>query len=119
MTRLVKAYREFLYVEDMAEAEACCYLMQYYEDESIINIGTGQDVSINALAEIIKDTVGYQGNIVFDSSKPDGTPKKVTDVTKLNSLGWQSKTSLRDGIEMTYDGYLNNLSTDVDTNETE
>tara|TARA_R110002095_G_scaffold388_1_gene2175 strand:+ start:249 stop:1178 length:930 start_codon:yes stop_codon:yes gene_type:complete len=103
-----KPFREFLYVDDMAEA--CCYLMQHYEDESIINIGTGQDVSINALAEIIKDTVGYQGNIVFDSSKPDGTPKKVTDVTKLNSLGWQSKTSLRDGIEMTYDGYLNNVS---------
>lgn len=103
-----KPFREFLYIDDMAEAS--CYLMQHYDDESIVNIGTGEDVSIKVLAEVIKDIVGYKGNIVFDSSKPDGTPKKVTDVTKLNSLGWQSNTSLRDGIGMAYDWYLNNQS---------
>jgi GDP-L-fucose synthase len=101
-----KPFREFLYIDDMAEA--CCYLMQNYDDESIVNIGTGQDVSIKSLAELIKEIVGYDGSIIFDSSKPDGTPKKVTDVTKLNSLGWQSKTSLRSGIGLTYDWYLNN-----------
>jgi GDP-L-fucose synthase len=103
-----KPYREFLYADDAADA--CCYLMQHYDDESIINIGMGEDISIKELAELIKDIIGFQGNIVFDSSKPDGTPKKVTDVTKLNSHGWQSKTSLRSGIEITYDWYLNNQS---------
>jgi len=101
-----KPFREFLYVEDMAEA--CCYLMQHYNDESIINIGTGQDVSIKALAELIKDIIGYEGNIVFDSSKPDGTPKKVTDVTKIKASGWQSTTSLQAGLEKTYAWYLKN-----------
>ena len=101
-----KPFREFLYVEDMAEA--CCYLMENYNDESIINIGTGQDVSIKALAELIKDIIGYEGNIVFDSSKPDGTPKKVTDVTKIKASGWQSTTSLQTGLEKTYAWYLKN-----------
>lgn len=103
-----KPYREFLYIDDMAEA--CCFLMQHYNDESIVNIGTGLDISIGELAGLIKDIVAYEGDIVFDSSKPDGTPKKVTDVTKLRSLGWQSKTSLREGIEITYDWYLKNQS---------
>jgi GDP-L-fucose synthase len=102
-----KPFREFLYIEDMAEA--CCFLMQHYDDESIVNIGMGEDISIKALAELIKDIVGFQGEINFNATKPDGTPKKVTDVTKLNSLGWQSKTSLHRGIEMTYAWYLNNL----------
>jgi GDP-L-fucose synthase len=101
-----KPFREFLYIDDMAEA--CCYLMQNYDDESIVNIGMGKDISIMALAELIKEIVGFEGNIIFDSSKPDGTPKKLTDVSKLNGLGWQSKTSLQKGIEMTYDWYLNN-----------
>ncbi len=100
-----KPYREFLYIDDLADA--CYFLMQNYDDESIINIGTGQDISIGELAELIKDIVGYNGKIVFDVSKPDGTPKKVTDVTKLNSLGWKSKTTLQNGIETTYDWYVN------------
>ena len=103
-----KPFREFLYIEDMAEA--CCFLMQHYDDESIVNIGKGEDISIKALAELMKDIVGYEGDIVFDASKPDGTPKKLTDVTKLNKLGWKSKTSLRRGIELSYDWYLNNQS---------
>jgi GDP-L-fucose synthase len=103
-----KPYREFLYIDDMAEA--CCYLMNNYDDDSIINIGTGQDLSIRELAELIKDIVGYQGEIIFDDSKPDGTPKKICDVTKLNSLGWKSKTTLKQGIETTYHWYLKNLS---------
>ena len=82
--------------------------MENYNDESIINIGTGQDVSIKALAELIKDIIGYEGNIVFDSSKPDGTPKKVTDVTKIKASGWQSTTSLQAGLEKTYAWYLKN-----------
>ena len=102
-----KPLREFLYIDDVADA--CCFLMQNYDDESIINIGMGQDISIKELAELIKDIVGYEGEIVFDSSQPDGTPKKLCDVTKLNSLGWKSKTSLRNGIELTYQWYLDNL----------
>jgi GDP-L-fucose synthase len=100
-------YREFLYIDDLADAS--CYLMQNYDDESIINVGTGQDVNIRKLAELIKDTVGYEGKIVFDVSKPDGTPKKCCDVTKLNNLGWESKTTLQDGLKITYDWYLDNL----------
>lgn len=101
-----KPYREFLYIDDMADAT--CYLMQHYNDESIINIGTGQDINISELAHLIKDIVGYTGEISFDPSKPDGTPKKISDVSKLNSLGWKSKTSLRSGIEITYDWFKKN-----------
>ncbi|MGB1801081.1 MAG: GDP-L-fucose synthase family protein [Gammaproteobacteria bacterium] len=101
-----KPYREFLYIDDMADA--CCFLMQNYDDESIINIGTGEDISIKELAELIRDVVGFQGDISFDSSKPDGTPKKLTDVTKLNNLGWKSQTSLKEGLEKTYQWYVNN-----------
>lgn len=106
-----RPFREFLYVDDMAEA--CCYLMQHYNDESIINIGTGEDISIKALAELIKGIVAYDGDIVFDTSKSDGTPKKVTDVTKLNNLGWKSQMSLQNGLEKTYAWYLNNLPKDA------
>jgi GDP-L-fucose synthase len=105
-----KAYREFLYIDDMAEA--CCFLMKNYNDESIINIGTGKDISIKGLAELIQKTVGHEGNIVFDSTKPDGTPKKLTDVSKLNKLGWKSNTSLKQGLEDTYNWYLNNQVND-------
>ncbi len=105
-----KPYREFLYIDDLADA--CCFLMLNYDDESIINIGTGHDISIGDLADLIKGTVGYEGEIVFDASKPDGTPKKLTDVSKLNSLGWESKTSLESGLKATYDWYLDNLPSD-------
>lgn len=106
-----KPNREFLYIDDLAEA--CHFLMQHYDDGSIINIGTGDDISIGKLAELIRDVVGYQGNIIFDSSKPDGTPKKVTDVTKLNKLGWKSNTGLKEGIEKTYAWYKNSLANEI------
>lgn len=92
--------REFLYVDDLAEA--CCFLMDNYDAAEIINIGTGLDISIRELAEMMAEIVGYRGEIEFDDSKPDGTPVKVLNVTKINQLGWQSQTSLRAGIEATY-----------------
>lgn len=99
-------YREFLYADDMADA--CYFLMQNYDGAEIVNIGTGQDLTIKDLAEKIKAVVGYDGDIVFDTSKPDGTPKKCTDVTKINGLGWKHKTSIEKGLEQTYQWYLNN-----------
>lgn len=97
--------REFLYVDDLAEASI--HMMQNYSDEGHVNIGTGQDVTIRELAEMISEVVGFQGDIVFDRSKPDGTPRKLLDVTKASSLGWSYKTSLLDGINKTYQWYLN------------
>jgi len=96
--------REFLHVDDLADA--CVYLMQNYNDSEIVNIGTGEDLSIRELAEMIKNIVGYQGNINWDSSKPDGTPRKLLDVSKLNNLGWKYKISLDQGIRSTYDWYI-------------
>lgn len=98
--------REFLYVDDMADA--CVFLMMNYDDEEHVNIGTGEELSIRELAELIKDVVTFQGEIVFDSTKPDGTPRKLTDVTKLHDLGWRHKIKLRDGVERVYDWYINN-----------
>ncbi len=94
-----KAYREFLYVDDLAEA--CVFLMNEYDETGIINIGTGKDITIAELANVIKNTVGYEGDIVFDPSKPDGTPRKLLEVQKLTSLGWQASTSLQSGLEQT------------------
>lgn len=92
--------REFLYVDDLADA--CLYLMEGFYDESLINIGTGEDVSIAELVTIVMDVVGYQGCIVYDATKPDGTPRKLLDVSKINQLGWSAQTSLRDGIAKAY-----------------
>lgn len=92
-------YREFLYVDDLADA--CIFLMNSYEGESIINIGTGKDLQIKELAGLIKRVVGYQGEIIFDSSKPDGTPKKLLNIEKLSALGWQAPTTLSKGLEQT------------------
>lgn len=89
--------REFLYVDDLAEA--CIYLMNKYNDDKIVNIGTGVGVTIRELAESIAKVVGYDGKLVFDTSKPDGTPIKINDVSYLNSLGWKAKTDLLSGIE--------------------
>lgn len=94
------AMREFLHVDDLANASL--FLMQNYNDSSIVNIGTGEDVSIKELAEKIKDAVGYDGEIVWDTTKPDGTPRKLLDVSKLHSLGWKHSISLDDGIASTY-----------------
>ena len=99
--------REFLYVDDLAEA--CIYLMNNYNDDKIVNIGTGVGVTIRELAESIAKVVGYDGKLVFDTSKPDGTPIKINDVSYLNSLGWQAKTDLLSGIEKTYNWYKSKL----------
>lgn len=98
--------REFLYVDDLADA--CVHLMQNYVGDEIVNIGTGEDVAIRELAEIIKKIVGFQGEIVNDTTKPDGTPRKLLDVSKLHNLGWKHKTKLEEGIQTTYDWFLKN-----------
>lgn len=95
-----KPRREFLHVDDLADA--CIFLMARYNDPGMVNIGTGEDISIAGLAELIKDIVGYKGTMAFDPSKPDGTPRKLLDVTRLSNLGWRAKTGLRQGIEAVY-----------------
>ncbi len=92
-------YREFLYVDDLADA--LLFLMNTYDDNEIINIGTGADVTITDVAHMIKQVVGYRGNFVFDTSKPDGTPRKMLDVSRLQRMGWRASTSLPDGIAKT------------------
>ncbi len=82
--------------------------MKEYDKGDIVNIGVGKDISILELAELIKEIVGFEGEIVFDSSKPDGTPRKLLDVSRLNALGWKTKMSLKEGIEKTYKWYINN-----------
>jgi GDP-L-fucose synthase len=96
--------REFLHVDDLADA--CVFLMDHYEESEIINIGVGKDISISELADLIKDIVGFKGAIRYDRSKPDGTPRKLLDASKLRALGWQPKISLREGIERTYRWYV-------------
>lgn len=96
--------REFLFADDLAEA--CYFLMQTYNEPNLINIGTGQDLSIKELALLIKEVVGYEGELVFDASKPDGTPRKLMDVSKLHAQGWSHKIDLREGLELTYKDYL-------------
>lgn len=98
--------REFLYVDDLADA--CVYLMNTYSGSETVNLGTGKDISIRELADCIKKVVGYQGEIMYDYSKPDGTPRKLLDVSKLESLGWRYKTELEDGIKLSYSDFLNN-----------
>lgn len=99
-----KVLREFLFVDDLADA--CVYLMDQYSGNETVNVGTGKDLSILELAQKIKKTVDYQGELVFDSTKPDGTPRKLLDVSKLKSLGWQYKTTLDDGLTITYKDFL-------------
>jgi GDP-L-fucose synthase len=93
--------REFLHADDLAEA--CLFLMENYSDGTLVNIGTGVDVTIKELAEMVRDTVGFEGEIVWDSTKPDGTPRKLMDVSKLHNLGWHHKIELADGLRMVYD----------------
>jgi GDP-L-fucose synthase len=98
------AMREFLHVDDLAEA---CYIcMQKYNEPEHINVGTGEDVTIKDLSKIISIIVGYEGWIMWDDSKPNGTPRKVLNVDKIKSLGWEPKIDLREGIEKTYEWYL-------------
>lgn len=98
--------REFLYSEDMADA--CIYLMETYEGNDFFNIGTGKEISIRGLAEMVKEIVGYKGGLVFDASKPDGTPRKLLDVSRLEEAGWKYKVELRDGIKMAYKWFVEN-----------
>jgi len=100
--------REFLYVEDMADA--CVFMMEHGIAEGLYNVGTGVDVTIRELAETVMELVGFQGRIVFDSGKPDGTPRKLLDVSRMKHLGWQSRTSLRDGTAQAYASYLATLT---------
>ncbi|WP_160674381.1 GDP-L-fucose synthase [Clostridium sp. C8-1-8] len=95
--------REFLYVDDMADA--CVYLMENYEGEEHVNIGTGEEVSIGDLANLIKKIVGFEGDIFFNTNMPNGTPRKLTDVTKLHELGWHHSVSLKEGINLAYDWF--------------
>lgn len=98
--------REFLYADDLAEA--CLYLMENYNESEFINIGTGEDVSILELAEMVKKATGFEGSIQWDSSRPDGTPRKLMDVSRLHELGWKHKVELEDGIQLAYQDFLQN-----------
>lgn len=102
-----KPLREFLYVDDLADA--LLHLMLNYSDEIHINVGTGEDLSINDLALVIKEIVGFNGALVYDNSKPDGTPRKLLDVSRLSATGWRYKTPLREGIEKVYRWYLKSM----------
>ena len=98
--------REFLYVDDMADA--CVFLMENYDGEQHVNIGTGEEVSIRELAETVKEVVGFEGELVFNTEMPDGTPRKLTTVDKLHGLGWNHKVSLNEGIKLAYNWFLEN-----------
>lgn len=103
-----KAMREFLYVDDLADAVV--FLMNNYDSSEIINIGVGKDISIKELAEIIKEIVAYKGKIEFDTEKPDGTPRKLLNTSKLTSTGWMHQTTLEEGIKKTYEWYIQNFN---------
>ena len=102
-----KPLREFLYIDDMADA--CVFLMENYNDEKHVNIGTGIEITIKETAELIKEVIGFKGKLVFDRSMPDGTPRKLTDVSRIHELGWNHKVELREGIEKTYKWYKENI----------
>ncbi|MDY6861882.1 MAG: GDP-L-fucose synthase [Thermodesulfobacteriota bacterium] len=102
-----KIRREFLFVDDLAEA--CLFLMNRYNDNEIINVGTGYDITIQELASMIKEVVGYSGRLVFDHEKPDGPPRKLLDIRKIKKLGWIHKTSLKEGLEITYSDFQKRL----------
>lgn len=98
--------REFLYADDLSDA--CIFLMNHYSESETVNIGTGKEICIADLARLVKEIIGYEGQLVFDETKPDGTPRKLLDVSKLESLGWKYKTKLREGIRLSYEDYLKN-----------
>jgi len=103
--------REFMFVDDLADA--CLYVMDRYEGSDPLNIGTGTDVTIRELVEAVAEAVGYSACIAWDSSKPDGTPRKLLDVSRLDALGWRARTSLRDGLRATYDSFLRELEAGI------
>jgi GDP-L-fucose synthase len=97
-------YREFLFVDDLADA--CVFVLKNYSDMGFLNIGTGEDVTIGDFARLVADVVGFKGELAFDRSRPDGTPRKLLDVSKLTALGWRAETDLRSGLETTYRDFL-------------
>ncbi|WP_367566856.1 GDP-L-fucose synthase family protein [Lacrimispora sp.] len=97
--------REFLYVDDLADA--CIYLMNHYSGNETVNLGTGRELTIKALTDLVAKTVGYTGEIRWDSTKPDGTPRKLLDISKLEALGWRYTTELEEGLQLTYEDFLN------------
>jgi len=106
-----KPRREFLHVDDLADA--CVFLMHKYDSSEIINVGCGEDISIGEVASLIRETVGYRGEIVFDTSKPDGTPRKLLDVSRLTALGWRPRIPLREGLADFYRAYLSSIPAGV------
>lgn len=103
--------REFLYVDDLAEA--CFFLMQKYDEESILNVGTGKDISIKELAKLIQAVVSYEGEILFDPSKPDGTPRKLLDISRITAKGWYPRYGIQEGLTLTYKAFQKELSSGV------
>ena len=104
--------REFLYVDDLADA--CIHLMKNYSGDELVNIGTGEDITIAEFARVVAAAVGYSGDISFDTSRPDGTPRKWLDVSRLAKLGWRARTSLEDGIRLAYRGVFDRASLEHD-----
>ena len=102
-----KPMREFLYVDDMADASV--FMMNNYDGNDIINVGTGVEISIRELAETMVQVVGYTGTLTFDTSKPDGTPRKLLDVSRIHELGWKHQVNLREGLEKTYAAFLRDV----------
>jgi GDP-L-fucose synthase len=98
--------REFLYVDDLADA--CVFLMTHYSGNETVNVGTGKELSIKELTELTAKIIGYEGEILWDSSKPDGTPRKLLNISKLEKLGWKYRTELEEGINLAYNDFLNN-----------
>lgn len=109
-----KPRRELMHVDDLADA--CLFLMLNYNDSKFVNVGTGKDTSIAELAELVKKNVGYNGEIIYDTSKPDGTPRKLLDLTYLHSLGWKHKIELEEGIRSTYQYFLEHQAKEIYTN---
>ena len=96
--------REFLFVDDLADA--CVFILTHYSDEHHLNVGSGEEMTIADLAKLVAEMVGYEGKLVFDASQPDGTPRKLLDISRLTALGWRPRTSLRDGLARTYSAFL-------------
>lgn len=103
-----KPYREFLHSQDLGEA--CVFLLSHYDGDELINIGVGEDITIKDMAYMVKDVVGFEGKIEFDASKPDGTPRKLLDVSKINELGWKASIRLEDGLRKTYQWFLDHIN---------
>jgi GDP-L-fucose synthase len=100
--------REFMYVDDLADAIK--YVISNNIEHELLNVGSGEEISIKSLAELISEIVGFNGNLIFDSSMPDGNPRKLLDSTLINNLGWSAKTSLENGLKLTYDWYVKNIT---------